>query len=134
MIARQFLSFSAIGTLAFVIDTAVLYFALAYLSAGLYAGRVVSYVVAATFTWAMNRRYTFPRHRPSAPVKQWSGFLLVNLCGGFINFGIYALLVSYHDFVAAHPVVGVAAGSLGGLTVNFVLSRSVIFRSASPTA
>ncbi len=54
----QFLRFAVIGTAAFVVDTAVLYCAL-WAGLGLYSGRAVSYLVAATFTWYGNRRITF---------------------------------------------------------------------------
>ena len=72
----EFLRFGVVGTIGFVVDTAVLYAGLA-LGLGLYGGRAVSYLAAATTTWALNRVWTF-RGRGNGPVhQQWALFLLV---------------------------------------------------------
>jgi len=125
----QMLRFGVVGTIGFVVDTVTLYAALA-LGAGLYAGRVLSYVVAATGNWALNRAWTFRSARRDAAGRQWLLFLAVNLVGFAVNYGTYAALVSLVPLVAAHPVLGVAAGSLAGMASNFLLSRRLVFRQA----
>jgi putative flippase GtrA len=124
----EFLRFGVVGTVGFVVDTAVLYAGLA-LGLGLYGGRAVSYLAAATTTWALNRLWTF-RGRGDGPVhRQWALFLLVNLVGFAMNYGTYAALIEFVPMVAAHPVLGVAAGALAGMFGNFVLSRQLVFRA-----
>jgi putative flippase GtrA len=124
----EFLRFGVVGTVGFVVDTAVLYAGLA-LGLGLYGGRAVSYLVAATTTWALNRVWTF-RGRGNGPVhQQWALFLLVNLLGFAMNYGTYAALIAFVPMVAAHPVLGVAAGAIAGMFGNFVLSRHLVFRA-----
>jgi putative flippase GtrA len=109
-------------------SVAVLYAGLA-LGLGLYGGRAVSYLAAATTTWALNRLWTF-RGRGDGPVhRQWALFLLVNLVGFAMNYGTYAALIEFVPMVAAHPVLGVAAGALAGMFGNFVLSRQLVFRT-----
>ena len=49
----QFLRFGVVGTLGFLVDTAVLYLGLA-LGLGLYLGRAISYLAAASANWALN--------------------------------------------------------------------------------
>jgi putative flippase GtrA len=125
----EFLRFGVVGTAGFIVDTAGLYGALA-LGAGLYAGRVASYIAAATTTWALNRIWTFrSADQQGALGRQWALFLLVNLVGFAVNYGTYALLVGQVPFVAAHPILGVAAGSLAGMGGNFILSRRYVFRT-----
>jgi putative flippase GtrA len=127
-LAREFLRFGTVGTVGFVVDTSVLYGALA-LGAGLYGGRAISYVTAATTTWLLNRLWTF-RHRGGGPVhQQWALFVAVNLGGFVLNYGTYATLVTFVPLVAAYPVLGVAAGSIAGMFSNFILSRQVVFRA-----
>jgi len=128
-LAIEFLRFGVVGTIGFVVDTAVLYGAL-WLGAGLYLGRAVSYLAAATTTWALNRAWTFRGRAGGAVGRQWALFVVVNLGGFVLNYGTYAALVSLVPLVAAHPVLGVAAGSLAGMFANFVLSRQVVFRGA----
>ncbi|MGI9129378.1 MAG: GtrA family protein [Roseomonas sp.] len=124
----EFLRFGVVGTIGLLVDTAVLYAGLA-LGLGLYGGRAVSYVVAATTTWALNRLWTF-RGRGDGPVhRQWALFLVVNLVGFAMNYGTYAALISFVPMVAAHPVLGVAAGAIAGMFGNFVLSRRLVFRA-----
>jgi putative flippase GtrA len=126
-LAQDFLRFGVVGGIGFVVDTAVLYGALA-LGAGLYLGRAISYLTAATTTWALNRIWTF-RGRGSGPAgQQWALFVVVNLGGFVLNYGTYAALVTYVPLVAAHPVLGVAAGSIACMFSNFFLSRRLVFR------
>ena len=122
----QFVRFAAIGAVAFFVDTAVLYVARAF-GADLYLGRVASFLAAATFTWAFNRRYTFAG-TGGAPLVQWGKFLGANAIGGVVNYAVYAALIAFVPVVHAHPVLGVAAGSLSGLVLNFVASRQWVFR------
>ncbi len=127
-LAQEFLRFGVVGTIGFVVDTAVLYGAIA-LGSGLYLGRALSYVTAATATWALNRAWTFRGRGEGSAQRQWALFLLVNLSGFVLNYGTYAALVTFVPLVAAHPVLGVAAGSIAGMFTNFALSRQIVFRA-----
>jgi putative flippase GtrA len=125
-VARQMLSFSLIGVLGFVVDAGVLYLALAW-GLGLYAGRAVSYMSAVSATWLLNRRYTFAPTSGDNKLHQWMRFVVSQLAGATINLGVYALLVHMSPLVAHEPVIGVAAGSLSGLLVNFSIARVFVF-------
>lgn len=128
-ILGQFLRFGVVGTAGFVMDSAVLYAMLA-LGLGPYAGRVVSYLAAATLTFALNRAWTF-RAAARAPVaRQWGAFVALNLLGFVANYGTYAVLIARSGLVAAHPILGVAAGSIAGMFINFAVSRRFVFRPA----
>jgi len=131
----EFARFAVIGTIAFFVDTLTLYAALA-VGLGFYAGRAVSYLVAVTFTWYGNRRITFTQTRASgtaAIAREWLTFVATNLVGGAANYATYALLVASVGVVRAFPVLGVAAGSLVGMTLNFTLSKFVVFRGRPDT-
>jgi putative flippase GtrA len=126
-VAQEFLRFGVVGTIGFVVDSSVLYGAIG-LGAGLYLGRAISYMAAATATWALNRAWTF-RGRGGGPVhRQWALFVAVNLVGFALNYGTYAVMVATLPVVTANPILGVAAGSIAGMFTNFVLSRRVVFR------
>jgi putative flippase GtrA len=134
MVTRQLVAFSFVGAIGFVVDASVLYLAMHLLSAGLYGGRLVSYLAAATTTWALNRRYTFHAQRSPNKWAEWGRFLSANTVGGLVNYTTYALLVTLSPTAAAYPVLGVAAGSVAGLAVNFSLSRYLVFRGPSAGA
>jgi len=124
----QFLRFGVVGVAGFLVDAGVLT-AMLWLGLGPYAGRVVSYLAAASTTFALNRAWTFRSASREVPVAaQWGRFVLLNLVGFVANYGTYAALVAGTEVVAAHPVIGVAAGSLAGMFLNFGLSRRYVFR------
>ncbi|BEU99772.1 GtrA family protein [Novosphingobium olei] len=124
---NAFLRFALVGAAGFLVDAGVLALAVS-MGAGLFAGRALSYLVAATFTWACNRRFTFAATQAPS-VGEWARFLVANAGGGIVNLGVYSALVVAVPLVAHAPVLGVAAGSIAGLTVNFLLSRRFVFRA-----
>ncbi|MDD2658638.1 MAG: GtrA family protein [Methylococcales bacterium] len=129
----QFLKFGLVGIAGFIVDSAVLYLGLYLLGLNLYSGRVLSYLVAASATWALNRLYTFSNSARTGIGRQWSLFLIVNSIGGFVNYGVYAALVSSIDLFTEYPVLAVAIGSVMGLVFNFSLSRSLVFNTNNST-
>jgi putative flippase GtrA len=122
----QFLRFACVGTLTFFVDAGVLTAVLALLPGRFYLGRVISYLVAASAGWWLNRRFTF--EAGGARWRQWLRYLIANLSGGAANYAVYAGLVAVVPLCRAYPVVAVAAGSLAGLVLNFTASRRFVFR------
>ena len=123
----QFVMFGMAGLIGFVADTGTVY-ALRH-TVGLYAAGVAAYFTAATVTWFCNRVWTF-RHanRTASWHVEWRRFLMANLTGFVINRGVYALLVTFVDLAARQPVIAVFAGAVAGVTLNFNLSRKLVFR------
>ena len=125
-LVAQFLRFGMVGTCGFVVDTATVYALRGALV--LYGAGMVSYLLAATSNWALNRVWTF-RGQGSGPAhRQWARFLATNLVGFALNRGTYALLVTFMAAAAAQPVIATTAGAIAGIFVNFHLSRRVVFR------
>lgn len=122
----RFSRFAAVGAVGFLVDVAVLYGAFA-LGIGLYAGRILSFLMAATFTWFVNRRYTFSTAHPPS-LKEWLQFVFANAGGGVVNYVTYAGLVTWVDIFLSYPALAVAAGSLSGLAVNYLASERLVFR------
>lgn len=120
-----FLRFALVGAAGFVVDAATLY-TVAALGTGWLGGRVLSYLAAATFTWGANRRFTFAVARPPS-LGEWARFLVANAGGGLVNLGTYSGLLLGVPVVTHAPVLGVAAGSLAGLVINYMLSRRFVF-------
>ena len=129
----RFLRFGIVGALGFLVDSGVLYLGIIRFELDLYTGRALSYLVAATFTWALNRAYTFRDRDNKSLLRQWGKFLVFNLSGGFVNYCVYAVLVTLFAVCRTYPVVAVAAGSATGLVVNFGFSRRFVFRPKSDT-
>jgi hypothetical protein len=77
---EEFFRFGLVGVVGFAVDASTLAVMLAA-SAGVFWGRAVSYVAAASGTWVLNRSWTF-HDRSSGRAHQWAQFLAVNSCGG----------------------------------------------------
>lgn len=128
--ARQTILFGIVGTIGFIVDTAVLYLLKGLI--GLYWGRLASFLCAAATTWLLNRTFTFEgRSSGHGPVKEMAIYIGLMMVGGAVNYLVYALLVSRLPLIAQLPVLGVAAGSLAGMAVNFITSRFFLFRHAA---
>jgi putative flippase GtrA len=122
----EFLKFGVVGVAGFLVDTSVVYSLRYHL--GLYGAGLVAYLVAATANWLMNRLWTF-RGQGSLPMhEEWARYLVANLFGFVLNRGTYVILVTFVPVCFDQPVLAVAAGSIAGMGVNFVLSRTVVFR------
>ena len=124
-LGRQFLSFAVVGAIGFVVDVAVLYLVAPLL--GWYGARVLSFLAAATATWALNRRYTFRRSDASV-LREYLGYLVTMLGGAVVNYGAYVLVLHWATGPWA-PAAGVALGSCAGLVVNFLSARYLVFRA-----
>ncbi|UHQ56097.1 GtrA family protein [Microbulbifer sp. YPW16] len=125
-ILKRIFLFTVVGALGFVVDTAVLY-ALKP-EAGLYLGRVVSFLCAAMVTWILNRLWTFgDRVSPYSVRSEMLVYVAVMITGGLVNYSVYAWLVASSSHVRLEPILGVAAGSLSGVSVNFLAARLLVF-------
>jgi putative flippase GtrA len=123
----QFVMFGLVGLIGFVIDTGTVY-ALRH-TLGLYVAGLAAYFTAATGTWFCNRSWTFRHVGRSDPWHlQWRRFLAANFSGFVINRGVYAVLVTFVAVAARQPVIAVFAGAMAGMTLNFNLSRKMVFR------
>ena len=127
-VGAEFFRFGLVGTAGFLVDAGILQFCLSVLGLGPYAGRAISFSVGATFTWFCNRHFTFRRRGGMHWFRQWWRFVALMLLGGGLNYGTYALLVRWVPPFGAYPVLGVAAGSLAGMMVNFATARRFVFR------
>ena len=84
-VLMEFFRFGLVGLTGFIVDTAIVYGTRAWLE--LYGAGVLSYLIAATVNWALNRVFMF-RGRGKGPMHlQWAMFLMTNLVGFALNRG-----------------------------------------------
>lgn len=94
-----------------------------------YLARVLSFLLAATVTWAWNRRHTFA-HRASgrSPVAEWLHWMALMGVGACVNYAVYAALLLSFEPLTRWPALAAAAGSAVAALVNFSTARGVLFR------
>lgn len=123
--SESFIRFSAVGVLGFVWDTGTVYALRPFTN--LYIAGTCGFFVAATLNWLCNRLWTFRSVQHAPAHVQWSKFLATNALGFVFNRGTFFLLVAFVPLVAAHPVLGIAAGAIIGLGFNYTLSKRFVF-------
>lgn len=125
--ARSLLWFCLAGVVGLVVDVAVLMGVRDWL--GPYAGRLVSFLAAATATWLLNRRLAFGG-RP-AEVGVWAEYvryLGLMATGGAVNYATYSALAWSLGHSALQLALFVAAGSLAGLVFNYLGASNWLYR------
>lgn len=124
---RQVFLFAVAGIIGLLVDIAVLYVLRGAI--GPFYGRAASFFAAVVATWLVNRSLTFRgRHSGMSRKREFTAYLTLMLAGGAVNYAAYSALVLGSALVRQHLFLGVAAGSLAGMAVNFVTSRYLIFR------
>ncbi len=94
----------------------------------LYLTGFLSWVIAATVTWFLNRIWTFSGQSDAPFLRQWIHFLGANSFGLVLYYATYATAITVSPLCASQPIFAVAAGSIVGLAANFTLSRQLVFR------
>ena len=118
------------GIIGFIVDAGVLFIVAETL--GPYLGRLLSFGVAVITTWALNHSFTFKERKSGLPLMDELGrYFSAMIVGGIANYSLYAALVYFVEPVATWPTIGVAAGSIAGLVINFTLARNYIFNRKS---
>lgn len=127
---RQFALFCIAGGLAFLVDAGLVQLLAGWLDVDPYLARLLSFLAAVTTTWLFNRSITFSAAagRGQALVVEWLRYVVSQLGGFTVNFAVYAVLVWAVPLVRQWPVLGVAAGSVAGLVVNFLLAKRYVFQ------
>lgn len=129
---RQFALFCVSGVIGFLVDGGIVQLLVGAFGLDPYASRVVSFLCAMTATWLFNRHLTFTSAADEGRLRQWSRYLLGTLLGFAVNYAVYAAMVYHWPLVREWPVIGVAAGAVFGMVVNWLSARYWVFRHAPP--
>ena len=127
---RQFLSFGVVGTIGFLVDAGVLIIASNYLGLELFFSRLLSFSVAVTVTWYLNRRHTFANQGDRHAINEWVYYSALNSVGALINLSIFMWLVIQYEYLHENPIVPLAIASAIAMVFNFLMSRFVVFQGS----
>lgn len=126
---REFIKFALVGVVGFIVDIIALYFGLYIIGLGFFTSKILSYLVASTTTWYLNRNFTFQKDNSSNLIKEWVSFVGANGVGGVINFTLYTIIIYGVSFTTLVPLIASSCGSIAGLIFNFTISSKFIFKS-----
>ncbi len=128
---RQFLTFSFVGGIGFLVDSGIMLFLYHVVGVNFYVARFFSmFVFAMTVTFALNRTLTFRARESGSIMAQYLRFALVNMTGNLSNYALSAVLVATVPLVARYPILALIAGTAVGLLFNFTGSKYFAFKRA----
>ncbi len=130
---QQFLKFSMVGGVGFVVDAGSYFVLTHYLGGGLITSRFVSsLMLGMSATFLLNNFVTFRGHGSGSIFARYLKFATANIVGNLLNVGTHAVLVENLALFHRIPLLGVVAGTFVGLVFNFTGSKYFVFRSATP--
>lgn len=134
-LSREILLFGVGGLIGLVIDGGIVQMLVAGAGWNPYLARVLSFLIAATFTWWWSRHYTFATRQSNRSVHaEWLHWMGLMSVGAVINYGVYVVLLMNFQALHRWPAIGAAGGSAVSAFVNFVLARRMLFKSPKAPA
>lgn len=114
--------FCAVGTVGFAVDSSFTLLLTQTLAWDPFPARLCAFLIAATATWSLNRRFTF---RSSRGASTWAPYVLFTSVGAAVNVGVFLGWVWLAGDGALSVFTGVALGSIAALGFNFVVSKMI---------
>jgi putative flippase GtrA len=129
-LSREIFLFAVGGVGGLIIDAGIVQLLVSLAGWNPYLARVLSFVIAATFTWWWSRHYTFASRQSNRSAHaEWLHWMGLMSIGAVVNYGVYALLLMNFSILHRWPAIGAAAGSAVAAFVNFVAARKLLFKS-----
>lgn len=121
--------FAIIGAIGFFVDAMVLKLFLLWIEDDPILGRGISFPIAATVTWLLNRRYTFIAENGNytSLYREWLAYILVNSIGFGVNLIVFILAMYFIDLAKLYPIVTLAFASFVAMFFNYLGSKYLVF-------
>ncbi len=126
-VLRRLPGFAIVGAIGFLVDAGILTALVTGFGVGHYVARAISFTVAVTATWYMNRRWVFERVTAHKSSREYTAYLVVQVIGAVINLSIYVAVIELVPRLAKTPVIPLALGAVVALLFNFGASSRFVF-------
>jgi putative flippase GtrA len=130
LVSTRLGKFLAVGTVAFFIDVGVFQAVLLF-EASPYVARFVSFLIACSASWRLNRTFAFHDAGNVRADLQWAQFLATSIVGGGVNYATFVVVIATLPLAGSYPVIALAAGSVCALVFNFTAYDRYIFRKVT---
>ncbi len=120
--------FTLVGFVGFFTDGGILLLLHDVYGINPYASRCVSFPVAMTVTWLMNRLLTFADRKDSQAASELGRYAAVQVVGALVNVLVFFALVRYFSFMSDIVLLPFAIASGIALVFNFLGSHFFVFR------
>ncbi|MEQ9639402.1 MAG: GtrA family protein [Alphaproteobacteria bacterium] len=122
------LPFLVVGGVGFVVDALTLTALVHGLGFDAYVARVLSFAVAVSGTYALNRAWSFRTKAGAQRGREYVRYVAVQVGGVAINFACFAVCIETSTVFAAWPVLALAVGAVVAMIWNYAGARLFTFR------
>ncbi len=125
-----FLRFCIVGGIGFCVDAGILSVLYWGLHWSPFWARIPSFLCAVYVTWLCNSMFTFgvtSRLR----LQNFTFYLMSNLIGTSLNFGVYQACIYWSATLAHMPVAALVPAAIVAMIFNYAAAKKVIFRASA---
>lgn len=115
------------GAIGFLIDAGVLTALMTGFDFDHYRARAISFAIAVSATWYMNRRWVFERNAVPISGREYSSYFVVQIIGAVINLSVFVVVIEMLPKLVSMPVIPLAIGAAAALLFNFAMSSRFVF-------
>lgn len=126
----EFARFVLVGGAGFCIDGGLLSL-LMHSGWEIFPARSVSFILAVTSTWALNRFWTFEVARRMGMRREYTSYIVTQVLGAVINLAIFFILIKLYPLLRSTPLIPLAFGASIALVFNYTVSKKYVFEKAT---
>lgn len=119
--------FGFVGGIGFAVDATVLQTLVSRAHWSPYTARILSFGLAVTVTFVLNRLWTFRHRRTRSKTAVYVRYFLVQVTGALINLLVFYLCLNLVPPLHTWPIFALAVGSAVALFFTFSASRRFVF-------
>lgn len=129
LFAASFVRFAVIGATAFVVEAIAFTLFQALLGGGAILSRILSFPVAYTVNWYLNRVWGFAEGRRSPAARQYGIYGVIQIAGVAINLLLFVLLLRSAAVFREFPILALGVASMIVMIFNYLAARRFAFAS-----
>jgi putative flippase GtrA len=127
-VRAEFARFAAVGAIGFGVDAAVLQLLVSLAGWSPFWARAISFPVALTCTFVLNRAWTFRGLRLAA-ARAYGAYGAIQAVGALINLAVFSACLLVVPALYERPVIALGIGAIASLVFNFSATRRLVFRA-----
>jgi putative flippase GtrA len=129
--SRRLPGFAVVGAIGFLIDASILTLLMTGVGLDHYTARAISFTVAVTSTWYLNRRWVFDRQSVKMSGREYATYVIVQIVGAMINLLVFVAAIEFIENLRNIPVIPLAMGAGVALLFNYGASSRFVFDESS---
>jgi putative flippase GtrA len=127
LFAASFFRFAVIGASAFIVEAGAFALFQALLGDAAILSRILSFPVAYSVNWYLNRVWGFAEGRKRPAARQFGVYGVIQLIGVAINLALFVLLLRSAALFRDFPILALVFASLVVMVFNYLAARRFAF-------